>query len=49
MNEETGITVLGVVWIGLSVLLAFLVLRRLFAQQSPPPQPEQPQKPIQPL
>lgn len=49
MNEETGITVIGVVWIALGALLAVLILRRLFAQQNPPTQPGQFQEPIQPL
>lgn len=48
MNEETGITVIGMVWIGLGVLLTFLVLLRLFAQQNPPNRPEQSNGPIQP-
>lgn len=49
MNEGTGITVLGIAWIVLGVLVAFLVLRYLFAQQNPPIQPAQSQKPIEPL
>lgn len=39
MNEETGVTVIGVVWIALGVLLGVLIIRRLFAQQNPPTQP----------
>lgn len=49
MNEETGITVIGVVWIALGTLLAILVIRRLFAQPNPPRQHGQSQEPIQPL
>lgn len=48
MNEETGITVVGALWIGLSVLLAALLIRYLFAQPNPPTQPGQSREPIQP-
>lgn len=48
MNEETGITVIGVLWIALGALLAVLMIRHLFAQQIPGTQPGQSQEPIQP-
>lgn len=43
MNEETGITVIGALCIGLAVLLAVLLVRHLAVQQAPrtPGQPEQ--------
>lgn len=49
MNEETGITVVAALWIGLGVLLAALLIRHLLAQPNPPTQPGQSQEPIQPL
>lgn len=49
MNEEIGITVVGALWTALGVVLAILVMRHLFAQQNPGPQPGQSQEPIQPL
>lgn len=48
MNEETGITVVGALWIGLGVLLAALLIRHLLAQPTRT-QPGQSQEPIQPL
>ena len=49
MNEEIGITVVGALWIALSVIVAVLVIRHLFARQSPGNQPGQSQEPMQPL
>ena len=48
MNEETGITVVGILWIALGVLLAVFVVRRLFAQQNPGTHPGQSQEPTEP-
>jgi len=48
MNDETGITVLGALGIVAAVVLAILVIRHLFGQQNPGPQPGQSQQPIQP-
>ena len=48
MKEERGITVLGALGIIAVVVLAVLVIRHLFDQQNPGPQPGQSQEPIKP-
>jgi len=48
MNDETGITVLGALGIIAAVVLAILVIRHLFGQHNPGPQPGQSQQPLQP-
>ena len=45
MSEETGITVLGALGIIAAVVLAILVIRHLFGQQNPGPQPGPAQEP----
>lgn len=48
MSEETRITVLGALGIIAAVVLAILVIRHLFGEQNPGPQPGQSEQPSQP-
>ena len=48
MNEEMGITVLGALGIIAAVVVTVLLIRHLFNQQNPGPQPGQSEDPIKP-